>query len=34
MKKSQTIQILRDANLWRRDRSDVNKYEMPDPKLF
>lgn len=34
MKKKQTIQILRDANLWRRDPHTPNSREMPDPKIF
>lgn len=32
MTKEQASAVLKHYNLWRRDKNDINQYEMPDPK--
>lgn len=34
MTRTEARETLLAFNLWRRDRSDVNPYPMPDPKMI
>ena len=31
MNKNEALKILKHYNLWRRDKNEINQYEMPNP---